>query len=62
MYPLGFHLPCSLMAASVLNISYGYTIASEGEDPLVQLIERVLATISEAAVPGAWLVDTIPAR
>jgi hypothetical protein len=47
--------------ALILKIIYGYTIEPHKEDPLVDLIEEALTQFSLATVPGAWLVDIIPA-
>lgn len=44
-----------------MKLAYGYTIEPHGRDPLVDLADRALMQFSAAAVPGAWLVDTIPA-
>jgi len=48
--------------AIILKVTYGYTTEPHKEDPLVGIIEDALAQFSLAAVPGVWLVDTIPAR
>lgn len=47
--------------AIILKLAYGYTIEPHEQDPLVDLADRALVQFSAAAVPGAWLVDTIPA-
>ncbi|KAJ5160072.1 uncharacterized protein N7482_007076 [Penicillium canariense] len=47
--------------AFILRVTYGYNIEPHGEDPLVRLADHALKLFSEAAVPGAWLVDLIPA-
>ncbi|KAJ5680341.1 hypothetical protein N7536_011480 [Penicillium majusculum] len=47
--------------AFILTITYGYNIEPRGEDPLVRLANLAVKKFSEAAVPGAWLVDFIPA-
>jgi len=47
--------------AIILKIAYGYTIEPHKEDPLIGLIEEALLQFSLATVPGAWLVDIIPA-
>ncbi|KAJ5991687.1 hypothetical protein N7451_007411 [Penicillium sp. IBT 35674x] len=47
--------------AFILNVTYGYSIEPHGEDPLVRLADHALEQFSEAAMPGAWLVDMIPA-
>ncbi|KAL6877737.1 cytochrome P450 [Trichoderma longibrachiatum] len=48
-------------AAVILKIVYGYTINPRGPDPMVILIERMIANFSRACVPFARLVDFIPA-
>ncbi|OQE21680.1 hypothetical protein PENSTE_c011G00749 [Penicillium steckii] len=47
--------------AFILKITYGYNIEPHGEDPLVSLADLALQQFSNAIVPGAWLVDMIPA-
>ncbi|KAJ5761024.1 hypothetical protein N7520_008180 [Penicillium odoratum] len=47
--------------AFVLKITYGYDIVPHGRDPLVSLADLALDQFSLAVVPGAWLVDMIPA-
>ncbi|KAJ5648513.1 hypothetical protein N7490_004885 [Penicillium lividum] len=47
--------------AFVLKITYGYDIVPHGRDPLVSLADLALDQFSLAIVPGAWLVDMIPA-
>ena len=42
-------------------IRYGHTVA-ENNDPYVQLVEEASQSTSEAAVPGAFLVDLFPSR
>lgn len=48
--------------AVILKITYGYNIEPHGEDPLVSLADLALQQFSNAIVPGAWMVDMIPAR
>ncbi|KAJ5857675.1 hypothetical protein N7455_008569 [Penicillium solitum] len=55
------HLVYSASGAFILTITYGYNIEPRGEDPLVRLANLAVKKFSEAAVPGAWLVDFIPA-
>jgi hypothetical protein len=50
-----------IAGAIILKIIYGYTIEPHKGDPLVDLIEEALVQFSLATVPGAWLVDIIPA-
>lgn len=47
--------------AFILKITYGYNIEPHGEDPLVSLADLALQQFSNAIIPGAWLVDMIPA-
>lgn len=48
--------------AIILKIAYGYTVEPHKADPLVDIADKALAQFSAATVPGAWMVDTIPAR
>jgi hypothetical protein len=48
--------------AIILKITYGYTIEPQQQDPLVELVDSALEQFAAATVPGAWLVDMIPAR
>ncbi|CAF9941089.1 MAG: hypothetical protein HETSPECPRED_002868 [Heterodermia speciosa] len=43
-----------------LRILYGYVAEPVKEDPLIDLVERAMETFTQATVPGAFLVDTIP--
>ncbi|KAJ5887491.1 hypothetical protein N7495_007532 [Penicillium taxi] len=45
----------------ILKITYGYTTEPSKEDPLVALADLTLQQFSEAIIPGAFLVDLIPA-
>ncbi|KAL7907041.1 cytochrome P450 [Trichoderma velutinum] len=47
--------------AVILKIVYGYTINPHGSDPLIGLIDRMMANFSRACVPFTRLVDFIPA-
>ncbi|KAJ5334140.1 uncharacterized protein N7506_007923 [Penicillium brevicompactum] len=47
--------------AFILKITYGYNIEPHHDDPLVNLADLALQQFSESVVPGAWLVDMIPA-
>ncbi|KAI1629033.1 cytochrome P450 [Exophiala viscosa] len=47
--------------AIILKIAYGYTIEPHRPDPLVSLADEALDQFSQAAVPGKWLVDIVPA-
>ncbi|KAE8374971.1 cytochrome P450 [Aspergillus bertholletiae] len=46
--------------AVILKIAYGYNIEPNGRDPLVDLANESMEGFSAAAIPGTWLVDTIP--
>ncbi|KAJ3552901.1 hypothetical protein NM688_g3906 [Phlebia brevispora] len=45
--------------AIILKMSYGYDIV-EGEDPLINLVERAAEGFIYSTSPGAFLVDIIP--
>ncbi|EKM56473.1 uncharacterized protein PHACADRAFT_253615, partial [Phanerochaete carnosa HHB-10118-sp] len=45
--------------AIILKLSYGYEIR-EDQDPLVDLVNRVMEQFTEATTPGAFLVDVFP--
>ncbi|KFY08517.1 hypothetical protein V492_06154 [Pseudogymnoascus sp. VKM F-4246] len=47
-------------AATILKMTYGYTIDPHKPDALVDLIEKMMTEFSLAAVPMAWPVDLIP--
>jgi hypothetical protein len=42
-----------------MRINYGYKTLAES-DPYLDCMEKVMAAFSEAARPGAWLVDIMP--
>jgi len=46
----------------ILKLTYGYTAEPHRDDPLVNLINETVTSFSLATLPGAWLVDNIPAR
>ncbi|KAI0911289.1 cytochrome protein [Ustulina deusta] len=48
-------------AAIILKIVYGYTVEPHTPDPLVGLVDTAMGQFSACFVPGAWLVDSIPA-
>ncbi|KAH8690781.1 cytochrome P450 [Talaromyces proteolyticus] len=48
------------VVTAVLKMTYGYSV-SDNDDPLLALADQALAEFSKAAMPGAWLVDIIPA-
>ncbi|KAG1800179.1 cytochrome P450 [Suillus subaureus] len=45
--------------AIILRISHGYEV-KENNDPFVDLADRVIINGSQAASPGAYMVDTLP--
>lgn len=47
--------------AVILNIAYGYRVEPFGKDHLVHIANEALDEFAKATVPGAWLVDIIPA-
>ncbi|GJJ11052.1 hypothetical protein Clacol_005283 [Clathrus columnatus] len=52
------HLRC-ILGASVLEVTYGIEAISE-EDPLLILSETTTQRITEAGIPGTYLVDIFP--
>ncbi|KAI0129955.1 cytochrome P450 [Xylariales sp. AK1849] len=44
----------------MLDTLYGYTPSPYTPDPLVKLINKVMAGFGESCVPGAYLVDLVP--
>ncbi|KEY72664.1 hypothetical protein S7711_09162 [Stachybotrys chartarum IBT 7711] len=47
--------------AIILKMTYGYSVEKKRTDPLVRLVERMMANFSLAFMPLAWSVDAIPA-
>ncbi|QPG99207.1 hypothetical protein C2857_001197 [Epichloe festucae Fl1] len=47
-------------SAIILKIVYGYSVEQQTTDPLVNLIERMMANFSIAMLPMTWAVDMIP--
>ncbi|CEJ61367.1 hypothetical protein PMG11_09902 [Penicillium brasilianum] len=47
--------------AIILNIAYGYNIDPFGCDHLVHITNEALDNFVQAAAPGVWMVDIIPA-
>lgn len=43
----------------MLKITYGYAVEPRN-DPLVNLVERMMDNFSQTFVPGTWIVDMIP--
>ncbi|KAJ5634337.1 hypothetical protein N7528_002179 [Penicillium herquei] len=50
-----------LATAIILKLTYGYSVDSSRDDPLVELIEVESKNFTTIATPMAWLVDVIPA-
>ena len=50
----------SAIAAIILDIAYGYDIF-EKNDPLIDMADSTLQELVSVLVPGAYLVDSIPA-
>lgn len=52
----------SLAGAFMLSMTYGYQVKYDGPDHFVWLAERTTEDFAHACLPGAFLVDVIPAR
>ena len=50
---------CSCIGAVITKVTYDYDMKPEG-DEFVSLAEISADTFSQAAAPGAWLVDIFP--
>lgn len=50
----------TLAAAIILKIGYGYSVEPKGSDPMVRLVQRMMANVSESVVPMKWPVDIMP--
>lgn len=48
-----------MAGATMLSLAYGMEVQLEN-DPFIAIAEKALAGLVTAAVPGAFLVDTIP--
>jgi hypothetical protein len=46
----------------ILKITYGYTTATNGNDPFVDLAAKTMEQFANATVPGKWSVDVFPLR
>jgi len=42
-----------------MDVTYGYKVAISG-DPFVEVAETSVTAFAEAAIPGRFLVDTLP--
>ena len=49
----------STFAATIMKIGYGIVV-KESDDPYISMAEIAFTGASEAAIPGAFLVDSIP--
>lgn len=47
--------------ASILKMTYGYSVERTKTDPLVRLVDRMMENFSKAFQPLAWPVDALPA-
>ena len=52
---------CSLAASTIMRVTYGIEI-KETNDIYIDAAERAMNTMIECAVPGAFLVDSLPIR
>jgi len=55
------HHLLSATGGVILKITYGYDV-KDSNDPLVDIAEAAVGGLSQASVPGAWLVDIFPVR
>ncbi len=54
-----YQLRFSLAGSTILSIAYGLEVLPEN-DPYILAAEAGLCSLAKAAVPGAFLVDSIP--
>lgn len=52
---------CSHIGSQIVDIAYGFDVLPEN-DPFLSLVQETLDSLSEATVPGRFLVDFIPIR
>ncbi|PFH61491.1 hypothetical protein XA68_17216 [Ophiocordyceps unilateralis] len=58
--PENLHQHIKLQTGSIiLRMTYGYAIERNKSDPLVSLVEQMMANMSVANVPLTWAVDTV---
>lgn len=51
----------SLPGSMILRMSHGYTVKSEGTDPLISLADEAIGVaFSKGCAYGSWAVDLIP--
>ncbi|KAI0145193.1 cytochrome P450 [Xylariaceae sp. FL1272] len=48
------------VGATVLDIAYGYTAETDGDDVLINMVHNSMDNFARAAVPGAFMVDILP--
>ena len=51
---------CRTSGAITLKMGYGYEV-EEGSDPIVKFVDEALDAFDNAAIPGSFLVDILPA-
>lgn len=51
----------SLTGALVMDVTYGIKILPEN-DPYIKTAEEAMSRLSEAVIPGSFLVDFLPMR
>lgn len=49
------------VAATIMSIMYGHEVSSSTEDNYVKLVEQSVGVLSDALLPGAAIVNAIPA-
>ncbi|EIN06103.1 cytochrome P450 [Punctularia strigosozonata HHB-11173 SS5] len=49
-----------LAGAIILKVCHGYELVEEGDDPMVDLVERVMIEFGDVTTPGHYVVDIIP--
>jgi hypothetical protein len=54
-------LPFRTVAATIMSIMYGHDVSSSTEDSYVKRVEQSVGTLSDALLPGAAIVNAIPA-
>lgn len=53
--------PFRMTASMMLNVAYGMDVQS-ADEPIVRMVEKAMATISQAGSPGSFVVDSLPIR
>ncbi|EIN05973.1 cytochrome P450 [Punctularia strigosozonata HHB-11173 SS5] len=49
-----------LAGAIIVKISHGYELVPVGDDPMIDLVERVMAEFGDVTTPGHYVVDIMP--